>query len=187
MKNSFTSYDYARRQGVLNISWEDFGKLAAHLAELVVQAQPEAIVGIARAGLFPAAAVACTLRRELFPTRITRRLNDQVVYTQPIWKTPLSPEVTGKTIVIVDEIADSGETLELVATEARRLGAAHVLTACLISHTWARPSPDFSALVSDAFVIFPWDAQVFLEGKWQPHPEIVAGLEAQFGKIDHLG
>jgi len=27
--------------------------------------------------------------------------------------------------------------------------------------------------------LFPWDQQVFLDGKWQLHPEIVTALEAQ--------
>ena len=65
----------------------------------------EIILGIARAGLFPAAVVTCALRREFFPT--------------------------------------------------------------------------FTALVWDELIIFPWDKQVFVGGRWQPHPELVAALAAQ--------
>src|SRR6185369_1744854 len=63
------SYDYANRQGIDEISWERFASLAAVLAERLIGI--DAVVGIARAGLFPATAVACALRRELYPVRVT--------------------------------------------------------------------------------------------------------------------
>lgn len=163
----------------MEISWQDFGQLAARLAELMAPAKPEAIVGIARAGLFPATAVACMLRCELFPARLTRRLNDQVIYPAPVWKTPVSPEVAGKVVAVIDEITDSGETLAMAADQARLLGAKQVVTACLVSHSWAKPAPDFTALVSDALLIFPWDHYVFQDGIWQVHPEIVEALSLQ--------
>ena len=173
------SYDYAHRQGVKEISWDEFAALSARLAEELDRAGAEVVVGIARAGLFPATAVACSLRRELYPVRVTRRMNDEVVRTSPVWKVPVSPEVKGKVVAVVDEIADTGETLALVADSVRANGAARVVTACLVSHTWANPAPDVYALLTDALVIFPWDRRVLMAGKWQPHPEIVAALKAQ--------
>jgi uncharacterized protein len=173
------SYDYAHRQGVRNISWEEFARLAAQLAEQLDQAGVEVIVGIARAGLIPATTVACNLRREMYPVRVTRRVNDEVRYSSPIWKVPVSSEVAGKVVAVVDEIADTGETLALVAESVREQGAAQVITATLIRHSWANPSPTVSALVTDELVIFPWDQQVFMQGRWQSHPEIVAALKAQ--------
>ena len=74
------SYDYAQREGVKELSWGDFGSLAAQLAEKLDHFKPQVIVGIARAGLIPAASVACYLRLEMFPVRVTRRVNDRVVY-----------------------------------------------------------------------------------------------------------
>jgi len=38
-----------------------------------------------------------------------------------LWKVPVSPEVQGKVVAVVDEMADIGQTLALVADEARRL------------------------------------------------------------------
>ncbi len=176
------SYDYAHREGVYNLSWDGFHSLAKQLAEGLATYRPEAIVGVARAGLFPATAVACMLRRELYPTRLTRRVNDEVVYEKPVWITPVSPEVASKVVAVVDDIADSGETLAMVAEAVRKEGARQVVTACLVSHSWADPAPDLSAMVSDALVLFPWDQRVYVDGQWRPHPEIVAALEAQVNK-----
>src|ERR1051325_5716598 len=139
----------------------------------------EIIVGTARAGLFPATAVACALRRELYPIRVTRRVNDQVTFKEPVWKVGVSPEVAGKVVAVVDEMADTGETLALIAAEVEKQGASRVITATLVSHSWAKPKPDYVALVSDALVIFPWDKQVYIEGAWQLHPELEAALRLQ--------
>jgi uncharacterized protein len=177
--NTIRPYDYAHRQGVLELSWEDFARHAAKLAEMIYPLQPQIILGVARAGLFPATAVACWLQSEFYPVRITRRLNDQVVYSQPVWKVPVPDEVAGKVVVVVDEIADTGETVALVAAMARARGAVKVFTACLACHTWAKPMPDVVALPSDAFLIFPWDKQRYLNQSWQMNPEILAGLQAQ--------
>jgi hypothetical protein len=67
----------------------------------------------------------------------------------------------------------------MVAAKARELGAIQVVTAALVSHTWADPVPQVYALRTDEFIIFPWDEQVFVNGRWVPHPEVEAGLKSQ--------
>jgi uncharacterized protein len=173
------SYDYANRTGVEAISWERFAQLTAILAEKLAAEKVEIVVGIARAGLFPATSVACTLRRELYPVRVTRRLNDEVTFQNPIWRVGVPDEVEGKVVAVVDEIADTGETLALVAQAARERRAARVVTTALISHSWADPMPDIVALVSDALILFPWDERVYIDGQWQLHPELVEALRLQ--------
>lgn len=173
------SYDYAHRSGVRYLTWEDFARLTARLAELIEPCRPQVILGIARAGLFPATLVACSLRREFFPIRLTRRVDDVVTYAKPVWKVPIPPEVAEKTVVVVDEIADTGQTLSTVVARLLELGASQVITASLVSHSWAEPAPQITALVSDEFIIFPWDQRVLSNGRWVTHPEIEAGLKAQ--------
>src|SRR5581483_7310300 len=173
------SYDYVHRQGVRALSWDDFVHLSGQLAEELVRAQIEIVVGIARAGLLPATLVACMLRCELYPVRVTRRVQDEVRFATPVWRVPLATEVAGKVVTVIDEIADTGETLALVAERARALGASRVITATLVSHSWAQPAPDVCALVSDKLIMFPWDQRVLAAGKWQLHPEIAGALEIQ--------
>jgi uncharacterized protein len=79
------SYAYAHRQGVERISWERFAQLAGVLVEQLAAQGVTAVVGIARAGLFPATAVACALRRDLHPVQVSRRVNDEVRFEQPVW------------------------------------------------------------------------------------------------------
>jgi uncharacterized protein len=173
------SYDYVHRFGVRRLTWEDFSALARHLTELLESYQPQIILGVARAGLFPATVVACGLRRDLFPIRLTRRVNDKVIYDHPVWRITVPIEVDGKIVVVVDEIADTGETLNMAADSTKAMGAKQVVTASLVAHSWANPSPQVTALVSDEFIIFPWDEKILVGGQWVIHPEIEAGLKAQ--------
>lgn len=180
------SYDYAHRRGFREITWEQFDSLSNRLVEALARYNIDMVLGIARAGLFPATAVACKMRTELYPLRVTRREGDRVVRDRPIWKVGLTDEVAGKTIAIVDEMADSGETLRMVADEATRKGASKVVSASLVAHTWVEPFPDVVALTSDALVIFPWDKRVYIwnreaqtsvEGQWRLHPELSEAVD----------
>ncbi|MFZ5824958.1 MAG: phosphoribosyltransferase [Bacillota bacterium] len=173
------SYDYVNRDGFVPVTWERFGLLCQALAEEFQRHGVEAVVGIARPGLFPAAQIALSLRTELFPVRVTRRVNDEVVYERPVWKVPVSPEVAGKVVAVVDEIADTGESLGLVAQAVRQAGAARVITAALAAHTWASPAPDLCPLVTDSLVLWPWDQRVLIDGRWVAHPELVGAAAGQ--------
>ncbi|NOY98996.1 MAG: phosphoribosyltransferase [Chloroflexi bacterium] len=179
------SYDYARRTGVEEISWERFAELAAKLTVALAGEQVDLIVGIARAGLFPATAVACALRRELYPVRITRRVDDRVTFDHPVWRVDVPETVAGQRVAVIDEIADTGETLSLVAQRVCERGAKRVQTVSLVCHSWANPKPNLTALVSDALIIFPWDKRVYQSGKWETHPEVIAALKAQSGLAPH--
>ncbi len=82
-------------------------------------------------------------------------------------------------MAILDEIADTGETLALVATRTLERGASQIKTAALAAHTWADPQPHFAALVSDALIVFPWDRRFLIDGQWRVHPEIEEALKSQ--------
>ena len=173
------SYDYSNRDGIDPITWERFAELSRGLAESLESCNVDLVVGVARGGLFPATAVACALRCEFFPVRLSRREADEVQHPHPVWRVPVSGFVNGKRVAIIDDVADSGETLETVRQEVFGHGAFSVVTAALVSHSWAKPTPDFSAVQSDALVLFPWDRQVLVEGSWVPHPELEKALRFQ--------
>jgi hypoxanthine phosphoribosyltransferase len=174
------SYDYNIRQGIEKITWEDFGKLSMKLAQVLWKENIDIIVGIARAGLFPATAVSCMLRKEMYPVRVTGHFNDIVVRKDPVWKVMLPHDVAkDRVVVIIDEIADSGKTLSMVKEVTEQQGAYRVITASLLSYTWAQPRPDVVIKETDALVIFPWDYHIFRDGKWIIHPEYQDAIREQ--------
>ncbi len=173
------SYDYAHRFGVEAITWERFAALSRTLVEEHAPFNIDAVVGTARAGLFPATAVCLMLRCELYPVRVSRRVKDEVKFQRPQWTVDVTTDVKDRIVAVVDEIADTGETLALVAERVKECGAQQVITASLAAHSWASPMPKVVALTTDALVLFPWNEQVYIEGKWQPHPEMVSALKHQ--------
>jgi uncharacterized protein len=173
------SYDYEQRAGVFRISWNHFAQLARTLTERLAGYNIDTVIGIARAGLFPATAVACALRCEFYPIRLTRRFKDQVKFDEPVWRVDFSPEIEGRAVAIIDEIADTGQTLAIAASRARQRGAREVVTATLVSHTWAKPTPDVTGLLSDELIIFPWDEQIYQDGGWRIHPELAEAVKLQ--------
>lgn len=173
------SYDYKTRKGVKEISWDEFHEMCKSLAEKISKADFDVIVGVARAGLYPATLIAGMLRKEIYPIRITRRENDQIKHKKPVWITDMPDSVKGKKALVIDEIADSGETLSLIAERARTKSATAVKTATLITHSWANPKPDYFVLESDELIIFPWDKSILIDGEWKLHPEIENALKLQ--------
>jgi hypothetical protein len=102
-----------------------------------------------------------------------------VKFHHPQWIVDVAADVKDRIVAVVDEIADTGETLAVVAERVKQRGAKQVVTASLIAHSWAEPMPEVVALVSDALVLFPWDEQVYIDGQWQPHPELIEALKHQ--------
>jgi hypoxanthine phosphoribosyltransferase len=173
------SYDYENRDGIVEMDWPWFAALTQHLAGVLATEGVDTVVGIARAGLVPAATIACALRCDLFPVRVTRREQDIVTYAAPQWKVDVAPEVAGHVVAVIDEMADTGATLAMVAARVHELGAARVVTASLCAHSWADPAPTHTALATDALVVFPWDRQVLVDGRWELHPELEQAIRAQ--------
>lgn len=112
------SYDYARRGGLIELAWEDTAGLMRQLSEKIDRHQVDLILDFARAGLFPATTVACALRREFYPIRLSRREGDQVRHESPDWRVLAPGAVSGKRVALLDEIAGAGETLRIAAQEA---------------------------------------------------------------------
>jgi hypoxanthine phosphoribosyltransferase len=166
------SYNYKVHKGKNEITWNEFHEMCKKLAGRISQKNIDVVIGIARGGLYPAVLIAGMLRKEFFPIRITRRKNDQVKWKKPIWKVDVPDAVKNANVLIIDEIADSGETLSIVSKRTNKKLAKNIKTAALITHSWANPKPDYFCLESDALIIFPWDTQILIKGKWKLHPEL---------------
>jgi hypoxanthine phosphoribosyltransferase len=152
------------------VSWEMFGELSRALALRVAREyEPELVVGIARAGVIPAAVVASILRVDFYSMRISRKEGDTQVRERPAIMSAAPQQAAGKRVLIVDEIATSGDTLRLALAAVRDVHPAEVRTAT----SFARPrgyKPDYFALETDSTVIFPWDRKIFQGGDLVVNP-----------------
>src|SRR5512138_581726 len=95
-------YDYSTRKGILPVSWEDFHGICKALALSVSQFQPEIILPIGRGGYYPGTLLAHLLQTEIYPVRISRRVNDVVTYQDPQWIIAPPAEVANRRVLVVD-------------------------------------------------------------------------------------
>jgi hypoxanthine phosphoribosyltransferase len=173
------SYDYSHRKGIYPISWNDFHGLCKALAAAVSSFAPEIILAVGRGGYYPGTLIAHLLQVEIYPVRLTRRVNDVVVRERPQWLVEPPPAVAGKRVLIVDEIVSSGETVLMVREKAEELGAGEVRAAVLYAHTWGVSVPDYIGLISDALLLNPWDREIWHNDEFRFHPEYAEALARQ--------
>jgi uncharacterized protein len=182
-----TPYDYSTRKGIRPISWEDFHGLCKALAKAIAPFQPQIILPIGRGGYYPGTLLSHMLQVEIYPVRVSRRVNDVVTYENPRWLVEPPPLVQGQRILIVDEICGVGETIGMVKQKTVSLGAVEVRSAVMYAHSWGVHVPDYIGLISDELLLNPWDREVFRNGGFQFHPEYVEALALQgLGAPDEL-
>jgi hypoxanthine phosphoribosyltransferase len=138
------------------LSWAEFDGVVQQLARALKKFRPDAVVGVAHGGVFVGGALASALKVEFYPVRISRRSRDQGVAAAGKLTGVMPKELKGRRVAIVDDIAASGDTLELATALAKTAGAKAVATAVLVS----RPQgfePDFCWERTPVFFVFPWD------------------------------
>lgn len=91
------------------------------------------------------------------------------------WRVPPPEGVGGRTVLVVDDILDGGETLRAIRDRLMELRAERVLSAVLVEKELSRPKPiaaDFVGLrIPDRFV---FGCGMDAKGYWRNLPEIRA-------------
>jgi hypothetical protein len=162
-------YIVDRTKGVMHIEWPLFGEMSRALALKVARAyDPEVVVGIATAGVIPAAVVSAILDREFHSIMVSRRYRAETVRETPAVLGSAPTEARGHRVLIVDETCDSGATMRLAVAAIVNAGAAQVRTAvCFKTGSF---EPDFHALATQSTIVLPWDREVLVDGELVPNP-----------------
>ncbi len=149
------------KESVRELGWAAFGEVARALAAQIARRyRPAVVVGVAKGGVFVGGALAAALGADFYPVRIEKRRRDAGALPEPIQELP---DLTGKRVLVVDDVASTGATLARARALSRKAGAREVRTAVLV----ARPRgarPDFSAFATDDLMLFGWDYQLDAAG-----------------------
>jgi uncharacterized protein len=150
------------------LSWTEFPVGVRELAGQVIASgfQPDVVVAVARGGLVPGGAVAYALGTRgigtmniEFYTDIGQTLDDPRVLP-PLMDTS---ELSGSKVLVVDDVADSGRTLELVMRLLEQHGC-EARSAVLYTKPSSVFAPDYSWRETDLWITFPWAAEPPVEG-----------------------
>jgi len=177
-------------------SWQEVYELCKELARKIKESgfKPDAIVAVARGGWIPARILAdFLLVKELYSVKaehwgIVATVTGKAKITQP-----LMVDLTGKKVLVVDDVADTGETVEIVAKHVREKNAKDVKTAVIDFKHTSKFVPDYYAREMErwAWIVYPWsiyedvkDLIAKLEEKGNAE-EIARKLEERFNlKVD---
>ncbi len=145
------------------LSWELFGTASRELAGQIADSgfRPDIVIAIARGGLLPAGALAYALGTKAagtlnveFYTDVEETLPDPVVLA-PLLDTDA---LLDKSLLVVDDVADSGRTLAMVM-DLLAPHAADARSAVLYTKSRTIIAPDFSWRSTDLWITFPWSAE----------------------------
>lgn len=142
-------------------TWDDIRKLCEIVSKKIKDAgfKPDAIVAIARGGWVPARILCDFLNvRDLYSVK-TEHWGMVATETGEARIThPLNVDFSGKNVLIVDDVADTGETVELVAEHVRNLNAKEVRIAVIDFKHTSKFEPDFfaSEMKEWKWVVYPW-------------------------------
>lgn len=142
------------------MSWDQIYNSLLELATLIQNSGfvPDLIVGISRGGCVPARIFSDLLGNSNLDTVETK-------FYVGINETKRRPEIThemhgsveGKKILLVDDLVDSGESLNLVVLYLKNKGASEVKTATLYHKPGSIIFPNYFIKETVDWIVFPWD------------------------------
>jgi hypoxanthine phosphoribosyltransferase len=145
------------------LTWDRFGEASRVLAQTIADRgfRPDLVLSIARGGLPVGGSLAyaldvknCAAINVEFYTGVGERMDVPVVLPP----TPPLVDLAGLRVLLADDVADSGETLALVA-ELVRPHVAELRSAVLYTKPRSVVVPDFSWAETDRWISFPWSAE----------------------------
>ena len=145
---------------LLHLSWGDIQRLSEMLAEKIRSCgfRPEIVVALGRGGFIPARILCDRLDvRELASTSIEYYRDMGEREKEPRILYPLNAEVKNRSVLLVDDVSDTGRSLQLAKSHVLERGAKEVRVATLHYKPWSAFQPDFYAEKTEAWVVYPWE------------------------------
>ncbi|MDP7323974.1 MAG: phosphoribosyltransferase family protein, partial [Candidatus Woesearchaeota archaeon] len=131
------------------MEWEDLTKNVAKLCSKITF-KPDVIVGIARGGIVPALLVAHSLGvQNYFMIKMKREGSERKILAD------VSMDLKGKKVLIVEDMLETGRSLEVARAYFDSLGA-KTSTCCLYVMHKTNVRADFFLDTIDIIPKFPW-------------------------------
>ncbi|MFA4641331.1 phosphoribosyltransferase [Pyrococcus kukulkanii] len=140
------------------LTWWQVDRAIFALADKLREYKPDVIVGVARGGLIPAVRLSHILGDlplKVIDVKFYKGIDERA--EKPVITIPIHGDLKDKKVVIVDDVSDTGKTLEVVIEEVKKLGAKEIKVACLAMKPWTSVVPDYYVFRTDKWIVFPWE------------------------------
>lgn len=165
------------------VTWEKLVDDTVALAGRLSGEKFDIIVAIARGGL-----VVARLLSDLLGVKKVASL--QIEYYRGVDERKKAPRVIGElgisvrglNVLVVDDVADTGETLKLAVNYLREREAKRVVTCTPYVKPWCKFKPDYYAEIVEEWIVFPYEhaetARYLLEKGWSYEKIVSEGLRS---------
>ncbi len=142
------------------IPWDEIHLGLINIAKNIIREgiKIDAIIAIAKGGYIPARIMSDLLGVEnigVITVKFYKKAG--VAMAKPLILHPLTIRVDNKNVLIVDDVIDSGRTMQLVMEEVSRHGALDIKTLALYVKPWSTIKPDYFIRETRNWVVFPWE------------------------------
>ena len=147
-------------------TWNQLGHLAFKLGKQINHQgkKYDRIVVIAKGGLTWARVLAdYTNISDIESIRVKLYRGIGKTFKKPEILQQIKADITGEKILLFDDVADSGQTMEFVEKLLLKQGAKSVDTSALFFKPSSKVTPDFFDHQTDAWIVFPHEIREFIE------------------------
>jgi hypoxanthine phosphoribosyltransferase len=141
-------------------SWDEIYDMLIELAKRVKDSgfKPDLIVGVCRGGWTPARVMSDLLENaNTASIRIEFYLAPGVTVRKPVITQAIMVPVRGVNVLVVDDVADTGESLKVAVEHLDVCGAKAIKTATIYYKPQSIFKPEFFIVQTERWIIFPWE------------------------------
>jgi len=143
---------------ILRLDWNTVIAYCEELAARAKECRPDIIVGLSRGGLVPARILSDIMAvNELGILGLSLYKGIGKSAHSPRITQELTMDLKGKSVLIVDDVADSGRSLEAAKDYVIRKGAKSVKMATIHFKPTSAFKPDYYVMSTTAWIAYPWE------------------------------
>lgn len=145
---------------IINYSYEEIENLCVKISEEIKKKDYkfDCIIGVAVSGLYPAMIIArlLNIKNVISVSAVSYQGKEQK--EMRLLNAPDKESLKGKTVLVVDDICDSGNTLIFLSDFLKEYQVKDAKTATVfLNKEHHKITPDFYGEVIDKWIAFPWD------------------------------
>jgi hypoxanthine phosphoribosyltransferase len=143
------------------MSWRDFNSLAMTLAHRIKQSRfrPDLVIAIGRGGYVPARVVCDFLLHDMLTSFKVEHWGMAAQEKPAVTvRFPLAVDIRDKTVLVIDDVTDTGKTLEVAISYLKGFNPKEIRTAVLQHKVSSSFCPDYFASEEHEWrwIIYPW-------------------------------
>ncbi|MCP8309150.1 MAG: phosphoribosyltransferase [archaeon] len=142
-------------------SLNDIDKMLSKLAKMIKRSgfKPDILIGVSRGGLIPLAILSDKLGVESEIVGVKYYCGVKETKEKPEITQPILSNLSGKKVLVIDDVADIGHSLQLVKKYVQERGVKEVRLCTLHYKPWSVVKPEYFVEETEAWIIYPWEVK----------------------------